>query len=147
MPGRPAGSPIAVYARVQCREPKTGQEKVQLLYIAKTIHFSYLPIIYLWYIPTPTVYLATTSPLSHHISTHSHVPVATSQLSHPVHKATTPLQTHPTHLCLPKHIQLATSSSLSRHISISQPHFQLAATSSLSHPLTATTLQYSSARD
>ena len=24
-----AGSPIAVYARVQCRDPKTGQEKVQ----------------------------------------------------------------------------------------------------------------------
>ena len=24
-----AGSPIAVYAQVQCREPKTGQEKVQ----------------------------------------------------------------------------------------------------------------------
>ena len=29
MPGRQAGSPIAVYARVQCREPKTGQKKVQ----------------------------------------------------------------------------------------------------------------------
>ena len=29
MPGRRARSPIAVYARVQCREPKTGQEKVQ----------------------------------------------------------------------------------------------------------------------
>ena len=29
MPGRRAGSPFAVYARVQCREPKTGQEKVQ----------------------------------------------------------------------------------------------------------------------
>ena len=29
MPSRRAGSPIAVYARVQCREPKTGQEKVQ----------------------------------------------------------------------------------------------------------------------
>ena len=29
MPGRQAGSPIAVYAGVQCREPKTGQKKVQ----------------------------------------------------------------------------------------------------------------------
>ena len=29
MPGRRAGSPIAVYSQVQCREPKTGQEKVQ----------------------------------------------------------------------------------------------------------------------
>ena len=29
MPGRRAGSPIAVYAGVQCQEPKTGQEKVQ----------------------------------------------------------------------------------------------------------------------
>ena len=29
MPGRQAGSPIAVCARVQCREPKTGQKKVQ----------------------------------------------------------------------------------------------------------------------
>ena len=29
MQGRRAGSPIAVYARVQCREPKTGQQKVQ----------------------------------------------------------------------------------------------------------------------
>ena len=29
MPGQRAGSPIAVYA-VQCQEPKTGQEKVQL---------------------------------------------------------------------------------------------------------------------
>ena len=28
MLGRQAGSPIAVYARVQCGEPKTGQEKV-----------------------------------------------------------------------------------------------------------------------
>ena len=30
MPGQWAGSPVAVYARVQCREPKTGQQKVQL---------------------------------------------------------------------------------------------------------------------
>ena len=29
MPGRRAGSPIVVYARVQCREPETGQQKVQ----------------------------------------------------------------------------------------------------------------------
>ena len=29
MPGRRAGSTFAVYARVQCREPKTGQEKAQ----------------------------------------------------------------------------------------------------------------------
>ena len=29
MPGLLAGSPIAVYAEVQCPEPKTGQEKVQ----------------------------------------------------------------------------------------------------------------------
>ena len=28
MLGRQAGSPIAVYAQVQCREPKTGQQKV-----------------------------------------------------------------------------------------------------------------------
>ena len=28
MPGRQAGSTIAVYARVQCQEPKKGQEKV-----------------------------------------------------------------------------------------------------------------------
>ena len=29
MPGRRARSPIAFYARVQCREPKTGLERVQ----------------------------------------------------------------------------------------------------------------------
>ena len=29
MPGCRAGSPFAVYAWVQCREPKTGQKKVQ----------------------------------------------------------------------------------------------------------------------
>ena len=29
MPGRWAGSPVTVYAQEQCREPKTGQEKVQ----------------------------------------------------------------------------------------------------------------------
>ena len=29
MPGRRAGSPIAEYARVQCWEPKTGQQKVR----------------------------------------------------------------------------------------------------------------------
>ena len=28
MSGWQAGSPIAVYVRVQCREPKTGQEKI-----------------------------------------------------------------------------------------------------------------------
>ena len=30
MPGRRAGSPIAVHAQVQCREPKTGEQNVQL---------------------------------------------------------------------------------------------------------------------
>ena len=30
MPGRQAGSPIAMYMQVQWREPKTGQQKVQL---------------------------------------------------------------------------------------------------------------------
>ena len=29
MPGRRAGSPVSVYARVHCWEPKTGQNKVQ----------------------------------------------------------------------------------------------------------------------
>ena len=29
MPGQRDGSPFAVYAQMQCREPKTGQEKVQ----------------------------------------------------------------------------------------------------------------------
>ena len=45
--GRRAGSPIAVHicGSTQCWEPKTGQEKVQS--IVKTIHISYLPIIYL----------------------------------------------------------------------------------------------------
>ena len=45
--GRRARSPIAVHicGSTQCREPKTGQEKVQS--IVKTIHISYLPIIYL----------------------------------------------------------------------------------------------------
>ena len=43
MPGRRrAGSPIVVYARVQCPEPKTGQEKVQ--FYCK----DHLIIIYLW---------------------------------------------------------------------------------------------------
>ena len=45
MPGRRAGSPIAEYARVQCREPKTGQEKIN--YVVKTIGFDHLVIIYL----------------------------------------------------------------------------------------------------
>ena len=47
MPGRRAGSDVAVYARLQ--EPKTGQQKVQLS--SKTKHFAYLGnlfIIYLW---------------------------------------------------------------------------------------------------
>ena len=30
MPGQWAGPPIAVYAQVHCREPKTGQQKVEL---------------------------------------------------------------------------------------------------------------------
>ena len=30
LPGRRAGTPLAVYVQVQCREPKTGQQKVQL---------------------------------------------------------------------------------------------------------------------
>ena len=38
MPVRRAGSPIAVYAGVQCREPKTGQEKVQF-YCKDDSHF------------------------------------------------------------------------------------------------------------
>ena len=45
MPGWQAGSPIAVYARIQCRGPKQGRKRFN--YIVKTIHFSYLPIIYL----------------------------------------------------------------------------------------------------
>ena len=47
MPGRRAGSPIAVYARVQCQEPKTGQEKVQ--FYCEDDSLLLFPIIYLWF--------------------------------------------------------------------------------------------------
>ena len=47
MPGRRAGSPIAVYVQVQCREPKTGQEKVQ--FYCKDDWLWPIVIIYLWY--------------------------------------------------------------------------------------------------
>ena len=47
MPGRMAGSPIAVYAQVQCREPKTGQQKVQLQ-CEDNYHCQSGYIIYLW---------------------------------------------------------------------------------------------------
>ena len=47
MPGGRAGSPIAVYAQVQCREPKTGQPKVQL-YCEDDSHCQSGYIIYLW---------------------------------------------------------------------------------------------------
>ena len=42
MPGRRA----AVYARVQCREPKTGQQKVQLSW--KTKHVAHLGILFIY---------------------------------------------------------------------------------------------------
>ena len=38
MLGRRAGSTVSVYAQVQCREPKTGQQKVQL-YCEDEIHW------------------------------------------------------------------------------------------------------------
>ena len=41
-----AGLPIAVYARVQCRDPKQGRKRFNSM--VKTIHSSYLPAIYLW---------------------------------------------------------------------------------------------------
>ena len=45
MPGRRAGSGVGKYIlySVQCREPKTGQQKVQLS--SKTKHFSHLGMI------------------------------------------------------------------------------------------------------
>ena len=47
MPGRQAGSPIAVYVGVHnAKSPKQGRKRFNS--IVKTIHFSYLPIIYLW---------------------------------------------------------------------------------------------------
>ena len=46
MPGRQAGSPVTVYARVQRREPKTGQEKVQ--FSRKTKHFAHLGILFIY---------------------------------------------------------------------------------------------------
>ena len=48
MLGRQAGSPVSVYVRVQCREPKTGQQKVQLSW--KTKHFAHLSILII-YVP------------------------------------------------------------------------------------------------
>ena len=46
MSGRRAGSPIAVFARVQCLDPKQGRKRFNS--IVKTIHASYLLTIYLW---------------------------------------------------------------------------------------------------
>ena len=46
MPGRRAGSSIAVYTPVQCRDPKQGRKRFNN--IVKTIHSPYLPIVYLW---------------------------------------------------------------------------------------------------
>ena len=43
MPCWRAGSPIAVYAREQCREPKTGQKKVQF-YCKDDATYIYTPI-------------------------------------------------------------------------------------------------------
>ena len=47
MPDRRVGSPVTVYAqvRVQCREPKTGQQKVQ--FSNKTKHFACLGILFI----------------------------------------------------------------------------------------------------
>ena len=42
MPGRQAGSAVSVHAQVQCREPKTGQQKVQ--FSKKMKYFSNLAI-------------------------------------------------------------------------------------------------------
>ena len=46
MPGRWAVSSIAVYARVQCREPKTGQEKGSILLQRRFAFPSFLLFIY-----------------------------------------------------------------------------------------------------
>ena len=48
MPDRRVGSPVTVYAqvRVQCREPKTGQQKVQ--FSNKTKHFACLGILFIY---------------------------------------------------------------------------------------------------
>ena len=59
MPGRRTGSPFAVYARVQCREPKTRQEQVK--FSRKTIYF-YLSMLLCLYSHSPR--LLFTHPLS-----------------------------------------------------------------------------------
>ena len=46
MTGRRAGTSVAVYARVQCREPKTGKRKVQ--FSSKTKHFAHLGILFMY---------------------------------------------------------------------------------------------------
>ena len=49
MPGRRAGTSVAVYARVQCREPKTGKRKVQ--FSSKTKHFAHQGILFMYLCP------------------------------------------------------------------------------------------------
>ena len=62
MPGRQAGSPIAVYMRkYNAQSQKQGRKRFN--YIVKTIHFSYLPIIYLWFKPSPLCPISYHSPL------------------------------------------------------------------------------------
>ena len=48
MAGRRAGSSVAVYAQVQCQEPKIGQQKVQISSEDETLCPSVF-IIYLWF--------------------------------------------------------------------------------------------------
>ena len=45
--GRKAGSPIAVYARVHCQEPKIGQEKVQFYFTFLSSYFLSMPTTYI----------------------------------------------------------------------------------------------------
>ena len=48
MSGWQAGSTVSVYARVQSREPETGQQKVQVSKKTKYLLFQSVYIIYLW---------------------------------------------------------------------------------------------------
>ena len=54
MPGWRAGLGVGKYT-VQCREPKTGHQKVQLYSITKTIHVAHLGILFIYGTAQPLV--------------------------------------------------------------------------------------------
>ena len=79
MVGWRSGSTVAVYARVHCREPKTGQQKVQIS--SKTKHFANLGLLFIYDQAGPALLDPGVGPLSCRLTRRGSPPLPTPQVN------------------------------------------------------------------